>query len=186
ACVAAAAAAAAGDTAAALAILDAPRPNDDAATLRLRVARARWASEHGTPEPARALAALGRELESVGAAEETWRTLAAAFERRGELDAALEILERQDADAAAQPELWGSRVSLLLRASIAVERGEPLVARELIALVAPYAREPSALASPLDACILAARFLEGQLEDFEAALALAVARAQERDASVLA
>ena len=187
ACLAADAAAATGDfDGAARVLARAVGAAPDDAPLHLRVHARRWALEVGAPEAARPLGALAREIERAEAPAETWCTLAAAFERRGELDAALEVLDRLERRTPSGPELFASRVAMLIRARVSVERGDPELAVELAEVVAPYSREPSALAPQRAAAELAARWLVGELTGFEARLALLRGRTDGRDAITLA
>lgn len=151
-------------------------------TLGLRVAQCRWALEAGELDAARPLGTLARELEGADAKEETWCDLAAACERRGELRAALQILDNLEHRRRGGIELLTARVAALIRAWISVERGDPTLARSLAEMVAPYTREPSALAPRRTAVELAARWLIGDLTAFDSVLALARNRAAGRDA----
>jgi DNA-binding winged helix-turn-helix (wHTH) protein len=184
ACVAAEAAARAGKLETATAILaKAEEPGDEGERLALEIARMRWTIERGQGGADWGLAEYVRALDRADASERTWRTLAETFERRGDLDAVLETLDTMDArPRGARPELLASRMSLVIRARVAVERGEPTVAHQLLDVVRPFAREPSALAAPIAACELRARFLEGRLDGFDEQLALSFARCRERDA----
>lgn len=164
----------AGDPGAACATLDTAGPGgDESLDAELALARARWAHEDGQPD-APPVAPWAKVLGRLDAREEAWRLLAEAAERRGELDLALEAVDAMESrPRGARPELLASRLALMVRARVAVERGEPELALGLLEVVRPYAREPSALAGPVAACELAARLVQGTLAGFEEQLALA-------------